>query len=106
MSLVWAQNDDPLEYFKRSASTLLTQPTATFSRTPNNKLTEKLQITHPTFPDAHPEYGEDEYVKNNLAILHVYFEAIQFMRKERSELYGITDFFSNIGGLGGEKKDT
>ena len=40
-------------------------------------------------------------MKNNLAILHVYFEAIQFMRKERSELYGITDFFSNIGGLGG-----
>ena len=53
------------------------------------------------FLDAHPEYSDDSYVSNNLAILHVYFEAIQFMRKERSELYGITDFFSNIGGLGG-----
>ena len=40
-------------------------------------------------------------MRENLATLHVYFEALQFMRKERSELYGITDFFSNIGGLGG-----
>ena len=54
-----------------------------------------------SFAAAHPEYGEDEYVRENLAVLHVYFEALQFMRKERSELYGITDFFSNIGGLGG-----
>ena len=57
-----------------------------------------------SFAAAHPEFGEDEYVRDNLAILHVYFEALQFMRKERSELYGITDFFSNIGGLGGERR--
>ena len=44
-------------------------------------------------------------MRNNLAVLHVYFEAVQFMRKERSELYGITDFFSNIGGLGGANPD-
>ena len=59
-----------------------------------------FEISFP-FAAAHPEYGEDEYVRDNLAVLHVYFEALQFMRKERSELYGITDFFSNIGGLGG-----
>ncbi len=51
------------------------------------------------FPATHPEYKEAEYVSSNLAIVHVYFDKIHFMRHERSELFGITDFFSNIGGL-------
>ncbi len=43
----------------------------------------------------------DTYVENNVAILHVYFKNLHFMRQERGELYGFVDLFSNIGGLMG-----
>ena len=49
--------------------------------------------------DANTDYSNDQYVKDNMAILHVYFEELNFLRRERTELYGILDFFSNIGGL-------
>ncbi len=42
---------------------------------------------------------EDSYVSRNLAVLHVYYSKLHFMRHERGELYGMVDFFSNIGGL-------
>ena len=32
-------------------------------------------------------------------MLHIYFNKLHFMRHERAELYGIVDFFSNVGGL-------
>jgi amiloride-sensitive sodium channel len=38
-------------------------------------------------------------VINNLAMLHIYFKKLHFMRHSRGELYGLIDFFSNIGGL-------
>jgi amiloride-sensitive sodium channel len=38
-------------------------------------------------------------VANNLAMMHVYYKKLHFMRHTRGELYGILDFFSNIGGL-------
>ena len=53
------------------------------------------------FPESHPEYNNDTYVQTNLAIMNVYIKNLYFMRKQRSELYSIVDFFSNIGGLMG-----
>ena len=38
-------------------------------------------------------------MSNNLAVVHVYFKSLHFMRQERAELFGIVDFFSNVGGL-------
>ncbi len=46
-----------------------------------------------------PSDGADEYVSKNLAVIHVYFKSLHFMQNERGELYGFTDFFSNVGGL-------
>ena len=46
-----------------------------------------------------PHYSNDTYVSNNLAVVHVYFKSLHFMRQERAELFGIVDFFSNVGGL-------
>ena len=54
---------------------------------------------HPCFPAKRPHYINDSYVSNNLAVVHIYFKALHFMRQERAELFGIVDFFSNIGGL-------
>lgn len=31
--------------------------------------------------------------------MHIYFKKLHFMRRERGELYGFIDFFSNIGGV-------
>jgi amiloride-sensitive sodium channel len=53
------------------------------------------------FLDKNPEYTDDTYVSTNLAVLHVYYKTLHFMRHERGELYGLVDFFSNIGGLMG-----
>ena len=47
------------------------------------------------------KYEDDTYVQNNVAILHVYFKNLHFIRQERGELYGFIDLFSNIGGLMG-----
>ena len=52
------------------------------------------------FSGDNPEkYENDTYVKENLAVMHIYFENLHFMQKERGELYGFIDFFSNIGGV-------
>ncbi len=51
------------------------------------------------FSGRNPEYKNDTYVKNNLAIVHIFFEHLHFMSHQRSEIYGTVDFFSNIGGL-------
>ena len=40
-------------------------------------------------------------VQSNLAILHVFYEKDHLVRYERQELYSLTDFFSNIGGVFG-----
>jgi hypothetical protein len=56
-------------------------------------------LTPLVFLDKHPEFKNDTFVENNLALLHIYFKDMHFMRHERGELYGIVDFFSNIGGL-------
>ncbi len=55
----------------------------------------------PCFAEANPEYLDDDYVENNLAVVNVYFKSLHFMRQERGELYGFVDLFSNIGGLMG-----
>ena len=51
------------------------------------------------FPAKRPHFFNDTYVSNNLAAVHIYFKALHFMRQERAELFGIVDFFSNVGGL-------
>ena len=55
----------------------------------------------------HPEYSNDSYVRDNLAVLHIYFRwqgilhtsyrNLHFMRNERDELYGFVAIVSNIG---------
>ncbi len=51
--------------------------------------------------DKYQQYLNDTYIQKNLAIIHVYFKHLHFMRQERGELYGFVDLFSNIGGLMG-----
>ena len=41
----------------------------------------------------------DEVVKENLAMIHIYFKHQHFLQRKRGQLYGVLDFFSNIGGL-------
>ena len=45
------------------------------------------------------KYLNDDYIKRNVAITHVYFKHLHFMRQERGELYGFVELFSNSGGL-------
>lgn len=47
----------------------------------------------------HPEYLNDTYVDHNLALVHLHFQKLHFIRHLRSELFGLTDFFATIGGL-------
>ena len=49
--------------------------------------------------DAHPEFRNDSYVNNNLAVLHIYFDKLHFMTYERKELYDLIDFTAYLGGL-------
>ena len=51
------------------------------------------------FPEKHPEFKNQTFVANNLAVLHLYFKDLHFITKERDELYTIVDFVANIGGL-------
>ncbi len=60
-----------------------------------------MQVITFSAPDENPDYADDEYVSNNVAILNVYFKNLHFMRQERGELFGFVDLFSNIGGLMG-----
>ena len=48
---------------------------------------------------AHPEFKNDSYVNDNLAVLHIYFDKLHFMTYERKELYDIIDFTAYLGGL-------
>ena len=41
----------------------------------------------------------DTYVKDNVAVLHVFFNNLHFMNHKRSGLFTTLDLFSNIGGL-------
>lgn len=63
------------------------------------------EITHPLrinrFSETHPNLLNETYVLDNVAIVNIFFKDQHFMRHERSELFGITDFFANIGGLMG-----
>jgi hypothetical protein len=49
--------------------------------------------------ERHPEYSNNSYVRDNLAVVHIYFRHLHFMRNERDELYGMVAIISNIGGL-------
>ena len=51
------------------------------------------------FSEKHPEFKNQTFVANNLAVLHLYFKDLHFITKERDELYTIVDFVANIGGL-------
>ncbi|XP_059083484.1 pickpocket protein 28-like [Tigriopus californicus] len=48
---------------------------------------------------AHPEFLNESYVNHNLALVHLHFQNLHFIRHLRSELFGLTDFFATIGGL-------
>lgn len=50
-------------------------------------------------PDAHPEYLNNSYVQDNLAIVNIFFNELHFMRHERGELFGLVDLFANVGGI-------
>ena len=52
-------------------------------------------------PEGHPEFQNDTYVSNNLAVMHIYFDKLHFIMHQRGELYTFTDFLANIGGLMG-----
>ena len=49
--------------------------------------------------EARPHYKNETYVKRNLALVHVYFDKLHFISKERGIFFGFVDFFSNVGGL-------
>ena len=47
----------------------------------------------------HPEFKNQTFVTNNLAVLHLYYKTLHFVTKEREEMYSTVDFVANIGGL-------
>ena len=51
------------------------------------------------FSDSHPEFKNDSFVHDNMAVLHIYFEKLHFIMHERGELYTTIEIISNIGGL-------
>lgn len=50
------------------------------------------------------QYGENitEFEDYQMARLSIFFKESQFLTSKRSELYGLTDFMANCGGLLGE----
>lgn len=57
------------------------------------------------FEKVFKAYGADlnEFPDAVLARLTIFFKEAQFITSKRSELYGLTDFMANCGGLLGEK---
>ena len=51
------------------------------------------------YSELHPEFENQTYVANNLAVLHLYYKTLHFVTKEREEMYSTVDFVANIGGL-------
>ena len=51
--------------------------------------------------EAHPEFQNNTFVSNNMAVMHIYFDKLHFIMHQRGELYTATDFLANIGGLMG-----
>ena len=49
--------------------------------------------------DSHPEFKNDTFVHDNMAVLHIYFEKLHFVVHERGQLYTTIEIISNIGGL-------
>jgi acid-sensing ion channel, other len=47
-------------------------------------------------------YSLDEFPNSTMARLTIFFKEAQFITSRRSELYGLTDFMANCGGLLGE----
>jgi hypothetical protein len=46
-----------------------------------------------------PNLTDDTYVKENIAMLHIYHENLHFIKHERAELFSIVDLLSYIGGV-------
>ena len=65
----------------------------------NAKIVISRTRTDEIFSDAHPEFKNDSYIHDNMAILHIYFEKLHFVVHERGELYTTIEIISNIGGL-------
>ena len=56
-------------------------------------------VVYCSFSDSHPEYKNDSFVHDNMAVLHIYFEKLHFIMHERGELFTTIEIISNIGGL-------
>lgn len=59
----------------------------------------ELKTVEAPSSELHPEFKNQTYVANNLAVLHLYYNNLHFVTKERDEQYGTVDFVANIGGL-------
>ena len=55
--------------------------------------------TDDIFLDSHPEFKNDTFIHDNMAVLHIYFEKLHFVVHERGQLYTTIEIISNIGGL-------
>ena len=56
-------------------------------------------LTKDTLTYHLPDNYTEADVQDNLAVVHIYLKHLHFLRRERGQLYGVIDFFSNIGGL-------
>ena len=60
---------------------------------------ENCHISSSKIAEAHPEYLNDSYIRQNIAVTHIYFDSLHFLQTERDEVYSAIDFIANIGGL-------
>ena len=67
----------------------------------NTVLSVAFHVLNTFLAEAHPEFQNDTFVSNNLAVMHIYFDKLHFIMHQRGELYTATDFLANIGGLMG-----
>ncbi|XP_059223215.1 pickpocket protein 28-like [Stomoxys calcitrans] len=58
-------------------------------------------LEHGAFVSANPKIGDysEEYVKNNIAILTMYYKYNSFHSNKQTEFIGMTDVLSSVGGL-------
>ena len=62
------------------------------------KYADMLHLDHDLLVEK-PKYKNDTYINENLAIVHVYFKHLHFIKHERGQLYGPIDFIANVGGI-------
>ncbi|XP_045454262.1 pickpocket protein 28-like [Melitaea cinxia] len=70
-----------------------------FSERPSSALLNKDLVGHYTQTVSLAQNRSPEYFTENMLVIHFYFEDNSFMRFTKGEIFGLTEFLSNTGGL-------